>query len=243
LRRVDAVIAVSRPLVAVLAAKRIPRDRIVLIPNAFAPRGDGLDRAAARRALGIDEERRALGWVGRLSREKGADVLIDSLARVSAPRPMVVFVGDGPERESLVRQCESLGLLNDVRFVGAVQNAARLYAAFDGFVLSSRSEGTPMCLFEAMESGAPLVVTKVGGVPDVVSEKEALVVPPEDPPALAAAIRTLIGDGISAETRAIAARQRLRSEFNLEVWLARHHELYRRLAADQRRGRTLDAAG
>lgn len=234
LRRFDAVVAVSRPLVAVLASKGIRRDRVVLIPNAFSASGNTLDRAAARAALGIDGERPVLGWVGRLSPEKGADVLIDALATLSTPRPMVVIVGDGQERESLIKRSESLGLTNDVRFAGAIQNAARIYTAFDGFVLSSRSEGTPMCLFEAMETGIPLVVTKVGGVPDVVSEREALVVPPEDPGLLAAAIDALLGDRGAAEARAAAARHRLHSEFDLARWLTRHDDLYTRLVANNR---------
>lgn len=229
LRRVSAVIAVSRPLMGVLASKGVPRDRLVLIPNAFASTVEPLSRDDARRALGIPEDRFAFGWVGRLSREKGADVLVESLRSVRSPRPVIVFVGDGPERESLIELARTLGVTDDIRWLGAVPSGAALFAGFDGFVLSSRSEGTPMCLFEAMDAGIPAIVTAVGGVPDVVSDREALIVQPEQPAALAAAIDALIADRQAGRERATAARARLSAAYSVGPWIERHNDLYRKL--------------
>jgi len=106
--------------------------------------------------------------VGRLSREKGADVILDAIAACKPPWRLSI-IGDGPERERLKQQAARLGITDRVTWHGPVSNAGKLLSAFDAFVLSSRTEGTPIVLFEAMHSGVPIVTTSVGGVPDVVS--------------------------------------------------------------------------
>ena len=93
-----------------------------------------------------------------------------------------------------------------------------------------------MVLFEAMAAGVPVVTTAVGGVPDVVSDTEALLVPPNDPAALAAAISAVLGDPAGARRRAEAARRRLEEKFRLGPWLERYESLYRTLAAGGRAG-------
>jgi len=97
-------------------------------------------------------------------------------------------------------------------------------------VLSSRTEGTPMALFEAMAAGVPIVATAVGGVPQVVSSAEAILVPPDDPTRLAAAIRETLRDPAAARDRARAARCRLEREFAVQPWLERYDMLYHTLA-------------
>ena len=117
-----------------------------------------------------------------------------------------------------------------MRWHGFMANAGRLYAAFDVFVLSSRTEGTPIALLEAMSAGVPIVATSVGGVPDVVSRNEALLVPSDDPVALADAIRSVYSDPTAAATRACAAQQRLSQNFAAAPWLAAYEALYRNIA-------------
>lgn len=231
LRRFDAVIAVSRPLAARLGASGVRPERLHAIPNAYAAGDSRLDRAAARRALGLPDDETVVGWVGRLSREKGADVLLDAVARMeSADRVAVSFVGDGREREALAEQAERLGIAGRVRFHGMVGDAARLLAAFDVLALSSRTEGTPIVLFEAMAAGVPIVASRVGGVPDVVTGAEAALVPPEQPEALARALEdALVHDAAGARARARAAEARLRDRYALDPWLERHETLYRSL--------------
>jgi glycosyltransferase involved in cell wall biosynthesis len=111
-----------------------------------------------------------------------------------------------------------------------VTEAAPLFPAFDVFVLSSRTEGTPIVLFEAMAAGVPVVATAVGGVPGVVSPAEAVLIPPGDPASLAAAIRTTLRDPAAARERTRAARQRLEREFGAQPWLERYDVVYRRVA-------------
>jgi glycosyltransferase involved in cell wall biosynthesis len=137
--------------------------------------------------------------------------------------------GDGPERESLRAQASARGVGNRITWHGVVCEAASFFRAFDVLVLSSRTEGCPIVLFEAMAAGVPIVAANVGGVPDVLSPKEARLVPPEDPAALAEAIRDVYRDPKGAALRADAARARLLAEFQLQPWLARYETIYRQL--------------
>src|SRR2546430_15130133 len=97
-----------------------------------------------------------------------------------------------------------LGVADHIRWHGVVPDAERVYTAFDVCVLSSRTEGTPVVLFEAMAAGVPVVATAVGGVPDVLSAEEAVLVASEDPVGLAAGIRDVYADADAAARRARA---------------------------------------
>lgn len=226
LRKFDAVVAVSRPLVARLSRAGIPADRIVQIPNAWGATAPLLTRAAAREALGLPQDGLMLGWVGRLSREKGPDVFLRALALPAAGQIQAAIIGDGRMREELVAEAAALGVASRLRWLGLVPTAGRLMAAFDGFVLSSRTEGTPIALFEAMAAGVPILATGVGGVPDVLQGDVALQVPPDDPAALADGIARLIADPAAAHARSALASRRLTEGYGIDPWLARHRELY-----------------
>ena len=225
-RRFDRVVAVSRPLGASLEEAGVGARRISIIPNALAG-GERLGRDAARAALGLEDGVPAIGFVGRLIPAKGADLFLEALAGVRDLPWRASIVGDGGDRGMLEALAARLGIAGRVRFHGAVDGAGALFSAFDLFVLSSRTEGTPMVLLEAMDSRVPVVAARVGGVPDVVGPREALVVPALDTAALAAAIRAALGDGEGARTRAEAAARRVATEFGAEQWLARYEEVYR----------------
>jgi glycosyltransferase involved in cell wall biosynthesis len=225
LRGVDTVAAVSRPLARALAASGISPSRIRVIPNAVEMFAPVLGRADARRRLGISGDAFTVGWVGRLSREKGADVLLEALARIDHDLRCVV-VGDGPERGALEAQAAALGLSARVRFAGAMDDAAALMPAFDAFALSSRTEGSPVALLEAVAAGIPLAAAAVGGVPDLLRPSEALLVPPEDPAALAAALRSLHADRASSAARAASARERVARELSVDAWLDAYEAAY-----------------
>jgi len=238
-RRFDGVVAVSRPIVERLTRAGVAQERILLLPNAWnggrAP--PPLSRAAARAVLGLDAAGARIGWAGRLSAEKGPDVMVSALARLDDPTVRLSMLGDGPKAAALRGGgAAAAGVAERVTWHGVVPAAGRLLRAFDVFVLSSRTEGTPMVLFEAMAAGVPVVTTAVGGVPDVVSDTEALLVPPNDPAALAAAISAVLGDPAGARRRAEAARRRLEEKFRLGPWLERYESLYRTLAAGGRAG-------
>jgi len=235
-RRFDAVAAVSQPIVERLVQAGVPAERVHCIRNAWAPGPPTMDRAHARERLGLPHEGPVVGWVGRLSREKAPDVLLEALGLLGENAPVTVFVGDGRQGGTLRGGTAELGLEGRVRWAGRVEGAAALLSAFDVFVLSSRTEGTPIVLFEAMAAGVPVIATRVGGVPDVVSDAEALLIPSEQPAALAEAIRNVLADPNAAAARVAAARTRLQRDFAEGPWLRRYEDLYRTLLDTRRKG-------
>jgi len=218
LRRADAVIAVSKPLAESLAVAGIPRRKIHCVPNAFAPPPNVLSRSAARRLLGIAPDSLTAGWVGRLSREKGADVMLEALAQAD-PSWRLSIIGDGPESDALKRQASMLGIADRVTWHGLVENARSLISAFDAFMLTSRTEGTPITLFEAMYARVPIVATSVGGVPDVVTSSHAILLPSEQPAMIASALARIRSEPSAAVRRSELARQRLIESFDTAQWL------------------------
>jgi glycosyltransferase involved in cell wall biosynthesis len=230
-RRFDAVVAVSRPLVEQLIGEGVPPHVIFFVQNAWQETAPPLSRTEARRALGVVDDGFLVGWAGRLSGEKGPDVLLDALLHLSDLPVSVSVMGNGRERGSLAARARRLDVERKVRWHGVVPDAGRLFAAFDVFVLSSRTEGTPMVLFEAMAAGVPIVATRVGGVPDVVSPAEAALVSANDSAALAAAIRAVHQDTAAAQRRARAARARLERDFSVGPWLKRYEAIYARVAS------------
>jgi glycosyltransferase involved in cell wall biosynthesis len=227
-RRMDAVIAVSRAIGDQLAASKVRRERLHVVPNAYSPRASFTERSAARRELGLPPDAYVIGWVGRLTAEKGADVLVDALAHLDGESVFASFVGDGNQRPSLAARSAATAP-GTVFWHGIVLDAARLLRAFDVFVLSSRTEGTPMVLFEAMNAGIPIVATRVGGVPDVLRPDDALLVNADDPESLAAAIRETMRNPAAARARVVSARARLDAEYTVAPWVERHATIYRQL--------------
>lgn len=230
-RRFDAVVVVSRPLQLRLVESGVPPERIHVVPNAWSPGASPQSRADARRALGLPLDTFVIGWVGRLSEEKGPDVLLDALDHVADLPLTTSFIGDGAARRRLEEQARGSRANGRVRWHGAVRDAARLFSAFDLFVLSSRTEGSPIVLFEAMAAGVPVIATSVGGVPDTVSSDEAVLVPGEHPAALAAAIRTAYRAPAVAGARAARASERLRREFAPQPWAERYERIYHHVAS------------
>jgi len=229
-RRFGAVVAVSEPLVQELIRRGLDPRRVRLIPNAWRGGAGLIDRSEARARLGIDPEAKVVGWVGRLTREKGPDIALDAFARLQpggeAPAQLH-FVGDGRLRSELETQAAALGLTERVRWHGAIPDVARLYPAFDLLMLSSRTEGTPMVLFEAMASSVPIVATSVGGVPDVLGSRGGWSVPPGSPDALAGALADALASPVEARERAAQATIRLETRYAVGPWVDAHLALYR----------------
>lgn len=235
LRWFDAVVAVSSPLARELIERGISPDSVHLIPNAPGTTERSLPPQVARDHLGLGEsDAPVIGWVGRLIPVKGANVFLRALAVCSDERWTASVIGDGPERESLESLATELGIGNRVRFHGSMPDAAKYQSAFDLFVLSSHSEGIPMVVFEAVAAGTPIVASAVGGIPDVLSDREAHLVPAGDVDALAGAVRASLDDLRGARERAVRARERIAAEFSEEVWLDRYEKLYRELAPTRR---------
>ncbi|HEX9728997.1 MAG TPA: glycosyltransferase [Gemmatimonadales bacterium] len=225
LARMQAVIAVSGSVRDRVIRAGCAPERVHLIPNAVG----GLppaDRSAARRALGLNLAASVVGWVGRLSREKGPDLFVGALESLGPRVPNAVLIGDGDEAIGLAGRIDSAGLGGVVRLAGAVPNAGRLLPAFDVLVLSSRTEGTPIILLEAMAARVPVVAFAVGGIPDVLDDGSAWLVAPDDVAALGRAVRAVLDDPDEARRRTAAAARILRTRFDAGDWVTRVDAVY-----------------
>jgi glycosyltransferase involved in cell wall biosynthesis len=206
LRAARRVIAVSAPLArAVEALTDLPPSRIECIPCAgyspdvFHPH-DPAGHATLRQALGVGQDIRLVLFVGHLVPVKGLNVLLRAWATLLRERPdrasaRLVLVGEGAEREALVRLAEQEGVADQVAFLGPLPQAAVAdwIAAADLLCLPSHAEGSPNVVVEALASGVPVVASRVGGIPDLVDDGvNGLLVPAGRPDALAAALATAL---------------------------------------------------
>lgn len=226
LRAMHAVVAVSNPVAHLLSGAGVSRARLHVIRNAWAAPGAFLAREEARNRLGIGPRERVVGWVGRVTPEKGPDVAVSAIAH-TPPDLTLSIVGSGRLEPELRRRSRELGIESRIRWHGVVADAWQYFRAFDAYCLSSHTEGTPMALLEAMAAGVPVVATRVGGIPDVVSESEAILVPDGDHVALARALDHATREDQTSRTA--AASRRLEAEFSVDGWLEKYEELYRTL--------------
>jgi glycosyltransferase involved in cell wall biosynthesis len=145
---------------------------------------------------------------GRLAAQKGFDVLLDAAARWRDldPPPLLAIAGDGPLAGELRARAAALGVA--ASFLGRRDDIADLLAAAAVFVLPSRWEGQPLIVQEALRAGAPIVATRVGGIPDLVGGDAAVLVAPGDAPGLAAAVRAVLADASLANRLRVAAARR-----------------------------------
>lgn len=231
LRRADRVIGVSGPIVERLERSGVPADRLDCVPNAWEPSVPLLPRATARGLLGLDCLRPVIGWVGRLSGEKGCDLFVRAIAATRVTETVACIVGDGPERASMESLARELRIVDRIHFAGAVPLASRIFSAFDVFCLSSRTEGTPIVLLEAMNARIPVVATRVGGVPYMLTMAEGWLAERVDPVAIAESLDKAIEKGIEQTVRVEAASERVRRRYAVGPWIDRYIGIYTELTA------------
>ena len=225
LRQYDAVVAVSVSIEHSLRAAGVPPDVVHRVLNAFAPDDGVLASQGARAALGLTEAP-LIGWVGRLSPEKGPDIALEAFVKLETSGARLVMIGDGRDSLVLRERAAMLGVGDRVDWLGAIEHAGTFFKAFDVFLLSSRTEGTPIALLEAMGAEVPIVATAVGGVPDVVDTASAHIVESGDIDMLARALDNVFANRDAARMRAARARDCLARKFAVEPWLARYERVY-----------------
>lgn len=171
----DRVICVSDQLLKECLAAGVPVGNCCQIDNAIdlANYSSLLDKREARRQLGVDLEKPVVVAVGRLSREKAFNILIQAFADLleSGLDATLLIAGEGSERDALQDQITGFGCEDSIRLAGHISDPRIVYAAADVFALSSTSEGLPNSLLEAMACGVAIVATAVGAVPDVISDE------------------------------------------------------------------------
>nr|WP_176465337.1 glycosyltransferase family 4 protein [Pseudomonas sp. Irchel s3b6] len=227
---VDRVVCVAESIAVLCRHASVRADKLQVIPN-------GLPAATALPQRTADQQRWLAGYVGRMSCEKGPDLFLDALIPLCQQYPQLhaVMLGDGPERPALVARIDAAGLLERITLPGYQTEMGPWWTQLDALVISSRTEGTPMILLEAMQAGVPVVAFGVGGIPDVLEDRHnGLLAAPADSPALARQLETLLNEPLLARTLTENARRTQLDRYDLRALAERWSQLYIRTAQEAR---------
>ena len=218
------VICVSQTeLAAGLIARACTRSRSLVIPNAVSVAG--FETREHRRCSPV-----RVTSVGRLAAPKDFETLLAAVGQLDQARVHLSIVGEGPARGELETLVDRLGIRPIVEFAGEVADVPTRLSRSDVFVLSSRSEGLPISVLEAMAAGLPVVATAVGGLAELVDHgTTGFLVPPGDIDSLARRVEELVDDPALRARMGSAARQRAHEVFDLGMWEAAHRRVYRDL--------------
>ena len=198
----------------------------------LAPFGGGVSREDARRMLGLGADAPVVAIVARLVPIKDVGLFLRAFARVT-PSAIALIVGDGEERAQLEAEAIDLGIAPRCRFLGWRRDVESIYAAADVVALTSRNEGSPVSIIEAMAAGRAVVCTEVGGVPDVVtSGVSGMLVPTGDAGALATAIDRLLADPIERERLGREARKAVYPRYDVSRLVTDIAALYTQLVRE-----------
>ena len=240
IRQADAVQVISPPLRDFVLGWRRPPSRVFLVPN-----GVDLERVPgpAERECVFEQYpalrgRMVIGGVGRLESIKGFDLLLRAFVHVREkyPNALLMLVGEGSKRQALVALASELGLHDQVLFTGYTPFPMRILGIMSVYVSSSRSEGVPNSLLEAMACGTPVIATRVGGVESVLRHGvEGILIEPNCVEALADAMIHLLADRTESLRLAAAARRRVEREFSVETMVSRVQEMYDQVLAVESR--------
>jgi glycosyltransferase involved in cell wall biosynthesis len=216
----DRVISVSSEMTDVLSGQ-YPRAKIATIPNGIDLESvrSKFSKSEARMRLGIPEEFIVMGTAGRLEPVKRLDLFLEMARRVRDRRSDVRFVvaGEGREESRLRALAVSLGIQNEMMFLGHRDDVFDVLRAFDIMVLCSDHEGLPMVLLEAMALGALVVARAVGGIPEVIEQGvSGVLVNSSDPAALAESCLNAVDDTERSSRMAEAAQTLVRDKFSAE---------------------------
>jgi glycosyltransferase involved in cell wall biosynthesis len=220
-RGYDAITSVDRP--SVQALREAGHPDAILVPN-------GVDISEFAPSAQPDDALRFL-FVGRHVYQKGIDVLLEAAARARreiGDRFVLELAGDGPLRSELGRKARNLALSDVVRFLGSLTRPelVEAYGRATAFVLPSRFEGFPVAILEAWAAGLPVIATSVGGIPDLCNAGNAVLVPPDDPEALAAAMTSLSRDATRRERLGSAGRTLVQERYTWDAVADTYERVY-----------------
>lgn len=206
----------------------IPEQRIHVLPNGVdLERFGSSDRTAVRRELGLRDTELVIGSVGRLVPVKNYSLLLTAVAALDRRDLVVVLVGEGSARASLELLAKSLGIDQQVRFLGHRDDVWSLLAAMDIFVLPSMNEGMSNTLLEAMASGVASIASDVGGNPEIVSHGlNGYLFASGDALKLTRHLQRLCCDADLRRNLGEAGRAHIVHEFSMQAMIARYEDLY-----------------
>jgi glycosyltransferase involved in cell wall biosynthesis len=219
-----------------LVTNGINSSRISVIQNAIqCTHGEkqiGDHRTEKRSFLSIDKNMFVIGYVGRLSEEKGVNYLIEaaSILKQLAATFKIIILGDGPKKIELEYLTKSKGLDNEIIFAGFQDDIDKWLTAIDVFVLPSLTEGTPMALLEAMSMGIPVIASAVGGVPGIVKNRvNGFLIDPGDYSGLCDKITLLKNNPALREKMASEAVKTIKERFDVNAWCGKIESEYESL--------------
>ncbi len=227
----------------VLRQEGLPPAKVIVIlngvdPSRFADPAAGLP---LRQALDLHNRRPVVGVVANFRAYKGHEYFLEAWRQVYAefPEGLALLLGEGSLRPTYEARARAMGLGESVRFLGVREDIPAVLTVLDLFVHPSREEGFPNAVLEAMAAGKPIVATNVGGTPEAVVHGESgLLVPPEDPPALAEAMIRLLRRPAEAARLGEAARRRVVELFQVSSMIRQYEEVYEHVVAQKGLART-----
>jgi L-malate glycosyltransferase len=211
---------------------RIPPDHVQIVRNGVdIERFESVGADRRRVSSRLDDKERLVIVVANMHSElKGHYELIEAARRIcrEVPKARFVLVGDGEERTKIEQHVRDAGLLAHFLFLGSRKDIPELLACAEVSILPSRAEGLPNAILEAMAAGVPVVATRVGGIPEIVEDGECgLLVPSQDPQALAESTLRLLQDSGLAARIARNALERIRARFSFDHVVCEFEEVYR----------------
>jgi glycosyltransferase involved in cell wall biosynthesis len=230
-READAFIVISKEIDEELEKMEVPPDKRFFIPNGvdtlrFLPLKD-TDKHTLKTKFGYPEKAPIVIYTGRLAPEKCIDNLIDVWNEIHTeyPHALLLILGNGPEEMALKERAG-----NGIRFLGAVEDVTPYLQISDLFVLPSATEGLSVAMLEAMACGLPVLVTQVGGAPDVIEHgKNGWLIPPLNPNALKDGLNILLRNNEVRQKLGNQARERICKDYSLGITVDRTYVLYRQI--------------
>ena len=236
LRFSNRIAAVSKEIKKDLIKTGVPGSKIKVIHNAvetIASTGELIKiRRRKRMLLGIERNELVIGYVGRLSREKGIRYLIEaaSILRDRGLPIKVIVIGDGPIENQLKTIVSEINIEKQFIFAGFQKKIMEWIPAIDIFILPSLTEGTPMALLEVMSMGVPVVASAVGGIPDIINSGEnGILVGKGKPEEIANAVINLYKNEELRLKIKDAAMEHIKTNFNFRKWVSEVESLYEEL--------------
>lgn len=239
---IDRYISISQEITDELHSSPLSDAKVLEIPNGvdttqFFPWSSAEEKTQARKEYQFNEEPIVL-YVGIINQRKGIDLLIEAWRQVKAQNLAGKLLLVGPEENTtpdlftdrIKEKIEDYSLSESVIFWGKEENVARLLRSGDLLILSSRSEGLPNVVLEAMSSGLPVLASSTAGTEvALIPEKEGLVFKLEDPADFAQKLILLLKNRQKREQLGVAARQRIEADFSLDLISRRYQKVYREL--------------
>ena len=244
LRVASQIVTVCRPFKVQISSIGVPQSRITVLHNAISLNWltdgnvDDIGSAAQDSCIKRGGHESVVLAVGRLSEEKGFNELIFALDQLRRLRPelfvRLLIVGDGPEKARIERTVRDYNLQDRVALPGHVRDIRPYYRVADMVVISSLSEGSPNALLEAMAAGVPVVATSVGGIPEIVADKEtAILVEPRNPFAMASAMNLLLSNRSLSESLVRKAREVIKERYSPQYRTQFLLDFYKRVCCNE----------